>query len=110
MCYFEKIAKIIILKMKKSTKNLIGLIITGFLYYSIVLPLIMGENIRLPINGEMFGAMLVWVIGFPLLSFLIPGIIALVVYMIKKTFWSNFYYTGWAIFILILVFNALGTH
>ena len=101
--------------MKKTTKNLIGnligLVITGVFYFLIVMPII-DENIRLPYNGKMFGALLVWVITIPLLSFLIPGIIALVAYTNKKTFWRYFYYTGWIIYILILIFYsyALGHH
>ena len=89
--------------MKKSTKNLIGLVLTGVLYSLIIMPIIIGENVRLPFNGNMFGAMLVLVIGFPLLSFLIPGIIALNVYVNNKTFWRYFYSTGWMIYILILI-------
>lgn len=102
--------------MKKSTKklvcNLIGLIITGVLYVLIVMPILMGEHIRLPNNGKMFGVMLLWVIAFPLLSFLIPGIIALLEYTKSKTFWRYFYYAGWIIYILVLIFFsfALGNH
>lgn len=62
--------------MKKSTKkligNLIGLVITGVLYALIVMPILMGEHIRLPNNGKMFGVLSLWVIAFPILSFLIP--------------------------------------
>jgi len=89
--------------MKKAIINLIGLIFTGVFHYLIVMPIIKGENIRLPFNGHMFEEMLIWVIGFPLLSFLIPGIIALNEYVGKKTFWRYFYYTGWIIYFLILI-------
>ena len=93
--------------MKKFTKNIIGLVLIGVLHYLIVLPIITGENIRLPFNGRMFGTMLIWVMGFPLLSFLIPGIIALVVYRNNKIFWRYFYYTGWIIYIFILFLVSL---
>lgn len=89
--------------MKTLTKNLIGLILTGVLHYLLVMPIIISENIRLPSDGKMFGAMLVQVIGFPFISFLIPGIIAWVVYTNNKTFWRYFYSTGWIIYILILI-------
>lgn len=100
---FNRNAKIKIIKMKKHTKNLIGLVLTAVFYVLIVMPIIIGENIRLPVNAKMFGAMLILVIGFPLVSFIIPGIIALNVYFGKKPFWKYFYVTGWIIFILILI-------
>ena len=100
--------------MKKTTKkligNLIGLVITGVLYVFIAMPILMGE--RLPNNGKIFGVVSLWVITFLFLSFIIPGIIALLEYTKSKTFWRYFYYAGWIIYILILIFFsfALANH
>jgi len=98
--------------MKKSTKNLIGLALIGVFYVLIVMPMLMNEPIRLPSNGKMFGAMMLWVFAFPTLSFLIPGIIALIDYTKEKALWRYFYHAGWVIYILLLVLfsAALGNH
>ena len=93
--------------MKKSTKNLIGLVLTAVFYVLIVMPILMGEPIRLPLNGNMFSVMLLWVIVFPLLSFIIPGLIALIEYTKNKIFWRYFYYTGWTIYIFILILFSI---
>jgi len=85
--------------MNKSLKNIVGLILIGFIYSTIAMPLILGETIRFSLNG----AMLLNVIGLPLISFVIPGIIALNIYANKKVFWGHFYNTGWIIYILILI-------
>jgi len=93
----------IINKMKKATINFIGLVLIGFLYYLFLMPVILGEANRFPLNWAMFGLMVVHAIALPLISFIIPGIIAINVYVDKKIFWKNFYYTGWIIYILILI-------
>ena len=95
--------KLIIINMKKATINLIGMVLIGFLYYLFLMPIILGEANRFPLNWAMFGLMLVHAIAFPLISFIIPGIIAINVYADKKIFWKNFYYTGWIIYTLVLI-------
>ncbi|HEY5591505.1 MAG TPA: hypothetical protein VIK55_10850 [Paludibacter sp.] len=89
--------------MKKATKNLIGLFFTGVFYFSIIGPIIIGETIRFPYSWSMFGVLMMCVIGFPLVSFIIPGIIAFNEYVEKKPFWKYFYYSGWIIYSLILI-------
>ena len=89
--------------MKKAIKNLSGLAITGALYFLIISPIITGETIRFPYSWSMFGVMLLLIIGIPLISFIIPGIIALNEYVEKKPFWKYFYYTGWIIYIIVLI-------
>ena len=92
--------------MKKSTKNVIGLVLIGTIYVLIIMPILMGEQIRLP-NINRFAVMLLWITMFLLSSFLIPGIIALIEYTNKKTFWRYFYYTGWTIYISILILFSI---
>src|SRR5690606_9775896 len=98
--------------MKKSTKNLIGLALAGLFYVLVLMPILMSEPIRLPSDGNMLGVTLLWVLAFPTLSFLIPGMIALIEYTKNRTFWRYFYHTGWVIYIFLLVLFsvALGNH
>lgn len=85
--------------MERVAKNVIGLILIGIVHYLILMPLIIGEAISFSFNG----AMLLNIIGLPLISFVIPGIIALITYTKKQLFWKNFYQSVWIIYILILI-------
>jgi len=89
--------------MNKITKNIIGLVLTGLLHCIVVIPILTGASIKLPSDVKMLGAMLIQVIALPLISFLIPGIIAFNLYTENKTFWKYFYSTGWIIYILVLI-------
>jgi len=93
--------------MKKATINLIGLFLTGVLYFLIIGPIITGQTIIFPTSWSMFGVILLFVIGSPLVSFIIPGIIAINEYVEKKPFWKYFYSTGWIIYILILIVYSI---